>query len=123
MRVIVAALIVGASLAQACQHPTSPPGKEPIKPGEKTAWNASNNISANSLFGRVQITAMQNMCAGRIQLEQGSATVRDACFTGDTNIVLCTDSTAASAIRCAPGVGNLQLSGTGSDLINYARVR
>jgi hypothetical protein len=84
MRVIVAALIVGASLAQACQHPTSPPGKEPIKPGEKTAWNASNNISANSLFGRVQITAMQNMCAGRIQLEQGSATVRDACFTGDT---------------------------------------
>jgi hypothetical protein len=123
MRPIVVVIVLSGILAQACQHPAPPPGKEPVKPGERTAVTASNNISANSLFGPVQITAIQNMCAGQIKLAQGSATVKDSCFTGDTNIVLCTDSTAVSAIRCAPGVGNLQVTGTGDDLINYARIR
>src|SRR5260221_9557689 len=129
MRVVIAAIAIGAVLIQGCRHhvPTPGPGKEPLKPGEKSAaqgdFNASNNISANSMFGPVEITSMPNMCAGRVHLEQGSATVKDACFTGDTNIVLCTDSSAASAIRCVPGVGSLQITGTGDDLINYARVR
>jgi hypothetical protein len=123
MRLIAAALVAGALLTQACQHPAPPPGREPLKPGEKSAINSSNNISANSMFGPVQITAIQNMCTGQIRLAQGSATVKDGCFTGDTNIVLCTDSTSASAIRCAAGAGNLQLTGAGDDLINYARIR
>jgi hypothetical protein len=123
MRIAIAAIVVSAMLAQGCGHPQHGTGNEPLKPGEKSAWTASNNVSANSFFGAVNIRTAPNLCAGRIQLEQGSATVKDSCFTGDTNVVLCTDSTAASAIRCASGVGNLQLTGSGNDLINYARVR
>ncbi len=127
MQVAAAAIIAFALTIQACGHPRPAPGKEPLKPGEKTAeqtgWNASNNISANSFFGGVSVRTAPNLCAGRIQLEQGSATVKDGCFTGDTNVVLCTDSTSASAIRCAAGAGSLQLTGAGNDLINYARVR
>ena len=35
----------------------------------------------------------------------------------------CTDSTAANAVECAAANGKLALAGTGSDLINCARVR
>ena len=61
-------------------------------------------------------------CAGRVALQNGAATVRDSCFTGDTNVVLCTDATAANPIRCTPEAGSLSISGSGSDLISYARV-
>ncbi len=66
---------------------------------------------------------MTNLCAGRVRLAQGAATVNDMCFTGDTNVVLCTDASSASAIQCTAGNGKLAVAGTGSDLINYARVR
>src|SRR5882672_5173029 len=122
MRVVVAAIVAFALMIQACGHPKPTPGKEPVKPGEKTAehegWNASNNISANSFFGAVNIRTPPNLCAGRVQLEQGSATVKDACFTGDTNVVLCTDTTTANAIRCAAAIGSLRVTGSGNDLIN-----
>jgi N-acetylglucosamine kinase-like BadF-type ATPase len=58
-----------------------------------------------------------------VQLAQGTAMVNDSCFTGDTNVVLCTDATAANAVECAAGKGKLTVAGTGSDLINYARAR
>ena len=58
-----------------------------------------------------------------VRLEQGAATVNDGCFTGDTNVVLCTDATSASPIQCTASSGKLTLAGTGADLINYARVR
>ena len=64
-----------------------------------------------------------DLCAGRVRLAQGAATVNDTCFTGDTNVVLCTDASSASAIQCTAGNGKLALAGTASDLINYARVR
>jgi|SRR5216684_4329161 len=122
MRVVVAAiaLITIALIGSGCSNPR-PAGKE--KPGEARNVSASNNISANSIFGPVNIRSVPDLCAGRVQLVQGSATVNDACFTGDTNVVLCTDATAANAIRCAAAKDNLQLTGTGNDLINYARVR
>jgi len=78
---------------------------------------------ANSFFGGVNVTAMDLICAGRVQLAQGNATVNDSCFTGDTNVVLCTDSSAANAVQCTASNGKLALAGNGSDLINYARVR
>jgi hypothetical protein len=58
-----------------------------------------------------------------VKLEQGAATVNDNCFTGDTNVVLCTDASSANAVQCAATNGKLALAGNGSDLINYARVR
>ena len=82
-----------------------------------------SQINANSVFGDVKVAAVPDLCAGRVQLAQGAATVNDSCFTGDTNVVLCTDSTAANAVECAAANGKLALAGTGSDLINYARVR
>lgn len=83
----------------------------------------SRDIFANSVFGSTTVTAMSNECSGRVQLAQGAATVDDACFTGDTNVVLCSDASGANAVQCSPGKGKLVLAGTGSDLINYARVR
>jgi hypothetical protein len=69
------------------------------------------------------VTAMDDACAGRVQLAQGTATVNDACFTGDTNVVLCTDASSASAVQCTASNGKLTLAGTAGDFINYARVR
>ena len=82
-----------------------------------------SQINANSVFGDVKVASLPNLCAGRVRLAQGAATVNDSCFTGDTNVVLCTDSSAANAVECAAANGKLALAGTRSDLINYARVR
>lgn len=48
-----------------------------------------------------------NPCAGRIALTQGSMTVRNLCFTGETNVVLCTDATAANPVKCSAELGAL----------------
>lgn len=117
---IVAVLSVIALLGSGCgrgPHPGPPP------PGGPGAAHQSRDIIANSFFGGVNVTAMDLSCAGRVQLAQGNATVNDSCFTGDTNIVLCTDASSASAVQCTASNGKLALAGTGSDLINYARVK
>ena len=80
-------------------------------------------VWANSVFGSVHVNQMTDLCAGHVQLAQGAATVNDACFTGDTNVVLCSDASSASAVQCAAANGKLVLAGNGSDQINYARVR
>ncbi|MFZ0889555.1 MAG: hypothetical protein WA005_13960 [Candidatus Binataceae bacterium] len=49
--------------------------------------------------------------------------MNDSGFTGDTNIVLCTETSAANPVRCKPGKGILTIEGTGSDEINYACVK
>ncbi len=113
----LSALIAGAGCAPR-PHPAPPP---PGGPG--AASDESRNIAATSIFGPATVTALTNLCAGRVRLAQGAATVNDMCFTGDTNVVLCTDASSASAIQCTAGNGKLALAGTGSDLINYARVR
>ena len=63
------------------------------------------------------------ICSGHALLTGGGASVNDPCFTGDDNIVMCTDTTSPSAVRCAPGAGVLNLQGTPGDTIAYARVR
>ena len=111
------AIVAGAGCGH---HP------RPVPPGAAKGPHdvyASGNISANSLFGAVRITAMTNECAGRAQLAQGVATLKDSCFTGDTNVVVCTDSTAANPVRCAAGPGQLEITGTGIDVVTYARSR
>jgi hypothetical protein len=119
---ILAALSLFALLGSGCgrgPHPES--SQHPGEPG--AASNDFHGVSANSVFGSVDIKETANLCAGRVQLSQGNATVNDTCFTGDTNVVLCSDATSANAVQCAAANGKLALAGTGSDLINYARVR
>jgi hypothetical protein len=118
----VTALAVIALLGSGCgrgPHPEPPPA-------DGKAGASSNDVTgvwANSVFGSVDVRATANLCTGRVQLSQGNATVNDTCFTGDTNVVLCSDATSANAVQCAAANGKLELAGTGSDLINYARVR
>ncbi len=118
---VVIAATIALLTAAGCHHGPVPPPMH--GPGEHPGVFASGNVSANSFFGDVKVTALNAACAGRVQLAQGVATLKDRCFSGDTNVVLCTDSTAANPVRCAAGDGQLELTGTGTDVINYARVR
>ena len=83
----------------------------------------ASDISATGIFGGAVVNVSPAACAGRATLSQGSAHVKDSCFTGDTNVVLCTDVSNASPVRCAPEAGSLMVDGTGSDVIAYARMR
>jgi hypothetical protein len=123
MRSVIVAFAVSALIAGAgCGRPPHP--ALPTHPGEPGVQSReSRDIVANSVFGSVDVRETTDLCAGRVRLAQGAATVNDACFTGDTNVVLCTDASSANAVQCAAGSGKLALAGSGSDLINYARVR
>src|ERR1700719_2920249 len=119
---IVATLSVIALLGSGCGREPRP--EPPTQHGE--SGSPSNDVTgvwANSVFGSVDVRQTANLCAGHVQLAQGAATVNDACFTGDTNVVLCTDASSANAVQCAATNGKLVLAGNGSDQINYARVR
>jgi hypothetical protein len=124
MRPVIVALAVSALISgSGCGH-REHPGPTPPLPGKPAAESReSRDVFANSVFGSVDVKETGNFCAGRVQLAQGAATVNDACFTGDTNVVLCTDASSANAVQCAASNGKLVLAGTGGDQINYARVR
>jgi hypothetical protein len=62
-------------------------------------------------------------CSGHATLTAGHASVSDPCFTGIDNVVVCTDNSAVSAVQCTPGTGYLVISGSGSDMISYLRVK
>ena len=122
MRSAIAAFAVSAVIfGFGCSRGPHPEPPRPGEPGAKA--RDSRDIFANSVFGSVDVKETGFSCAGRVQLAQGVATVNDACFTGDTNVVLCTDASSVNAVQCTPSNGKLTLAGTGSDLINYARVR
>jgi len=80
-------------------------------------------IAANGIFGGANVNVNPGLCAGRVTLQQGEATVTDNCFSGETNVVVCTDATAPNPIKCAPGRGTLIVVGNGNDIISYARLR
>jgi len=121
MRAEVAAVALAILTASGCHH--GPVPQPQAGHGEHPGVLATGNISANSFFGDIKVTAMNTACAGRVQLAQGVATLKDRCFSGATNVVLCTDSSAANPVRCAAGDGQLEVTGSGADVINYARVR
>lgn len=62
-------------------------------------------------------------CAGYATLNSKEVSVSASCFTGDDNIVMCTDTTAANPVMCKPGNGYLRVSGAAGDIIAYARLR
>jgi predicted small lipoprotein YifL len=104
--------------------PPPSPGHGPAAEKAGKAERAfSDNISANSFFGSNVISVTSNICAGRIKLDRGAALVNDGCFTGDTNVVVCTDASAPNAVMCSARKGALAIAGSGSDEISYARVR
>jgi hypothetical protein len=113
---IVVAFSMIALLGSGC-------GRGPHPEPRGSEADESRYIAANSVFGSVDVKQMGDLCAGRVQLVQGAATVNDSCFTGDTNVVLCTDASSVNAVQCSATPGKLALAGTGGDLINYARVR
>jgi hypothetical protein len=102
MRPLILAFAVSALIAGAGCGP-GPHPHDSHGPGDSGSGpHDVHGVWANSVFGSVDIKQTADLCAGRVKLEQGAATVNDNCFTGDTNVVL---------------------AGNGSDLINYARVR
>jgi hypothetical protein len=119
MRTIVLALALAAIGGAGCRS-GGPPPPPPPHPG---AGGDHQVINANAVFGNASVTALMLGCAGRTTLAQGVAVVNDGCFSGDTNVVLCTDASAPNPVMCAPHKGSLAVAGTGADTINYARIR
>ncbi len=118
MKHLALAFAMAAMLAAGCGHPPAPP------PAKGEAGHTGNVIAAsNSVFGPASTTVVTNVCAGQKQLAQGAATVDDSCFTGATNVVLCTDMSSVNPVRCTPGPSALAITGTGNDLISYARIK
>jgi hypothetical protein len=119
-RAIVPLALAGLTLA-AC-HSRPPRAAKMNPPGDVKVSN--DIVNAFGIFGGASVTKVTVIaCAGRITLNNGSATIKDSCFTGDTNIVVCTDATSTSAVRCLPSAGALLVGGTANDVIAYARMR
>ena len=117
-RAVILAILLQAALV-GCDQPN---GREPQR-NSKGDHYYGGSVNVNNAFGRAQVSVISNLCAGRAVLVQGSATIEDGCFTGDTNIVVCTDVSSANPLRCAPQKGSLLIEGHSGDTISYARVR
>lgn len=97
-------------LLAACQNPRMPEHDSAV-------------ALAYSVFAPARAESIGILCAGHVKLQGGGATVKDSCFSGETNIVLCTDVTAPNAVQCAPIGRMLSVKGSGEDVISFARVR
>jgi len=83
--------------------------------------NRSN--TAHSVFGPANLHVQEAICAGKAALIHGSASIHDARFSGDTNVVLCTNETHLNPVRCKATSGALMIESNGNDVINYGRIR
>jgi len=111
MRVIVAMLaLIGATTAGCLQVQPQPP----LPPTTMSSWGPNGGFTLSS---------GPSTCAGHATLSAGHTSVTDPCFTGVDNVVMCTDTSTASAVQCSPSSSYLAISGAGSDTISYARVR
>jgi hypothetical protein len=116
---LIAVCALVGLLVTGCDHPRQPGGTG----SGGSILSGGTNLNAASFFGAANIRVDPAQCAGRIALTQGEATVHDECFSGDTNVVICTDATSASAVKCTPGAGALNIAGNANDMISYARLR
>jgi hypothetical protein len=111
MRKIVLILALFATTTSAgCLEVAPQPA---VPPTTMSSWSPLGGFSMSS----------GATCAGHATLNGGIASVSDPCFTSTENIVMCTDTTAANAVKCAPSNGYLAISGFADDTIAYARVR
>jgi hypothetical protein len=109
MRVIVAILaLIGTTTAGCFQ--VQP---QPLPATTMSSWGPAGGFTMSS----------GSTCSGHATLTAGQTSVSDPCFTGLDNVVLCTDNSTASAVQCSPGTGYLAISGSGSDMISYSRVK
>jgi len=118
LAIVTALIAIGAIAAFGCGGP--PPLAS--KADGSSPSNSSRTITAFTLFGSAHVDANPNQCAGRVELHQGAATVNDVCFTGDTDVVVCTDASAPNPVMCTPHRGSLTVAGTGTDTVSFARV-
>jgi hypothetical protein len=115
-RLIIALALAGLLVAGCDRHHTmlNESSSEP---------HSSQEITALGMFGGANVFVNQFLCAGRVTLSNGAAALKDSCFTGDSNVVVCTDVTNANAVRCTPSTGTLSVGGSGNDVISYARLK
>ncbi len=109
----LAVAAIGALLLVGCGKPELP--VEPAKGPDKS-------IHAWGVFGAGNVHIEGSRCKGRATLHDGAAIVNDDCFTGDTNIVLCSNGSSTAGVKCAPAKGQLRIEGTGGDVIAYALI-
>ena len=111
MRKIITTLAFTGVIAGGCLQVQPQP---PIPPATMSSWGPLGGFTMSS----------GATCAGHVTLlNDGAASVSDSCFTGDDNIVMCTDTTGANPVKCTPAYGNLSISGAAGDTISYVRVR
>ena len=122
MRVFVVTIAVLASLAAGCGRPHGGPADVAPHHGDATP-PFMHDLNSFAMFGASNINIVAVPCAARAQLQQGSAVVKDKCFTGDTNVVLCTDVSAPNPVMCAPHAGELAIAGAANDTVSWARIR
>ncbi len=111
--VVLGPMLLTPIIARSVPHPTPAPIGTVNGPA----------VSVANSFGGSNVNINTILCAGRVALRQGSATVNDACFTGDSNIVICSDMSSPSGVRCEPGKGSLAVEGHADDTVAYARVK
>jgi hypothetical protein len=116
------ATLLAATLSAGCHNYGAPVSLPKREPGGTFVQDNRPN-AAWSFFGPASANNFAIACAGRVTLAQGSATIKDSCFTGDTNVVVCTDASAAMPVMCAADKGALRIAGSASDVVSYARVR
>ena len=110
MRKIVRMLaLIGVAMAGCLEVQPQPP----LPPTTMSSWGPTGGFTMSS----------GSTCAGHATLNGGRASISDPCFTGIDNVVMCTDTTAANPVQCSPGFGYLTISGTGADMISYARMK
>ena len=119
MRGTVIALALAGLMVTGCRR------NPMLSHGENRGYGGSEDITDLGLFGgaNVDMKIYQTLCAGRAMLSSGTAEIKDSCFSGDTNVVICTDVTNVNPVRCTPARGSLSIGGSGSDVVAYARVR
>jgi hypothetical protein len=111
MRLIVGIFALVGTMTTGCLQVQPQP---PLPPTTMSSWGPNGGFTLSS---------GPSACAGHATLIAGHTTVNDPCFTGVDNIVMCTDTSTASAVQCSPGSGYLAISGAASDTISYARLR
>jgi hypothetical protein len=87
-----------------------------------TVHVAGHSVSANGIFGGADVRIEAARCKGLVPLKDGAATVMDNCFSGESNVVLCSNISSTSGVRCTPRGGVLEVEGSGNDVIAYARL-
>jgi hypothetical protein len=110
MRVIVAILALIGTMTAGCLQVQPQP---PLPATTMSSWGPAGGFTMSSGL----------TCSGHATLMAGHTSITDPCFTGVDNVVICTDNSTPSAVQCSPGSGYLVISGSGSDMISYSRVK